>query len=55
MISTSSCPEKLTSFVGSDQRISEIKTFCPGKAAKCQAAFTGRQVIKRWLHLLTKE
>lgn len=32
--------------MGSDRRIIEIKTFCPGKAAECQAAFPGRQAIK---------
>lgn len=37
---------KAQSFMGSGHRIIKIKTFCPGKAAKCQAAFPGRQAIK---------
>lgn len=30
----------------SDQRTTEIKTFSPGKAVKCQAPFPGREAIK---------
>lgn len=32
--------------MGSDQRATEIKTFSPRKAVKCQAAFPGREAIK---------